>query len=83
VIECPRCFSANEDDGAFCDQCGAKLDPNRKLKRPPEPEPASLEAEPFESVEGGCPDCGGKVRPLSATKGICLSCGRELVAVDD
>lgn len=83
MIECPRCFAANEDDGAFCDQCGAKLDPSRKLKRPPQPEPAPEPAEPQEEVAGPCPACGGKVRQVTAEKGICLSCGLELVAEDD
>ncbi len=76
MIECPRCLAGNEDDAGFCDQCGAKLDPARKLTRPPEPP-----AEP--PVAGRCPDCGGKVRSLNPEKGICLSCGLELVAVDD
>jgi predicted amidophosphoribosyltransferase len=59
---CPACRAENEDDAAYCDQCGQPL-------HAPEGAPS----------EGGCPACGGQVESRGDGKGVCRSCGLELV----
>jgi predicted amidophosphoribosyltransferase len=59
---CPACKSSNEEDAAYCDQCGQPLS-----------------APPADPGEGDCPACGGQVESRGEGKGVCLSCGLELV----
>jgi len=60
---CPACKAENDDEAAYCDQCGQPL----------------TEAQAAEdAVEGGCPACGGVVDNRGAGLGVCRSCGLEL-----
>ena len=61
---CPACKAENEDDAAFCDQCGQPLTET----------PAAAEG-----AEGDCPACGGVVESRGDGKGVCAGCGLELV----
>jgi len=60
---CPACKSSNEDDAAYCDQCGQPLNP----------------VAPSEGGDdGNCPACGGAVQSRGDGKGVCSKCGLEL-----
>jgi predicted amidophosphoribosyltransferase len=60
---CPACKAENDDDAAYCDQCGQPL-------TAPESVP--------EDAGGACPACGGVVESRGDGKGVCRSCGLEL-----
>jgi predicted amidophosphoribosyltransferase len=60
---CPACKAENDDEAAYCDQCGQPL--------------AAPDAEKA-SVEGACPACGGFVENRGGGIGVCASCGLEL-----
>ncbi|MFI5360338.1 MAG: zinc ribbon domain-containing protein [Elusimicrobiota bacterium] len=60
---CPACKAENDEDAAYCDQCGQHL----------------IEATGSETpAEGGCPACGGVVEDQGGGKGVCADCGLEL-----
>ena len=61
---CPACKAENDEDAAYCDQCGQHLSA-----------PGGAE----DAVEGGCPACGGIVEGGGGGQGVCKSCGLELV----
>lgn len=61
---CPACKAENDEEAAYCDQCGQPL---------AAPEPAE------EGAEDGCPACGGLVESRGDGKGVCARCGLELV----
>ncbi|HEX4047188.1 MAG TPA: zinc ribbon domain-containing protein [Elusimicrobiota bacterium] len=60
---CPACKAENDEDAAYCDQCG---------------QPLSQPARDEGSAEGGCPACGGAVEHRGGGTGVCTSCGLEL-----
>jgi len=59
---CPACKAENDDEAAFCDQCGQNLNPRDDASAP----------------EGGCPACGGVVENRGGGLGVCKGCGLEL-----
>ena len=60
---CPACKSENEEDAAYCDQCGQHL---------------AAAGTPDDAESGGCPACGGVVEDRGDGKGVCAGCGLEL-----
>ena len=64
---CPACKAENDEEALFCDQCG---------------QPLTAPEAGGGSVEGACPACGGVVDDAGGGKGVCRSCGLELVAED-
>ena len=60
---CPACKAENDENAAYCDQCGQHLI-----------ETADAEG----AAEPGCPACGGVVEHAGEGKGVCKSCGLEL-----
>ena len=60
---CPACKAENDEEAAYCDQCGQHLDPADAREAGP---------------EGGCPACGGIVENRGGGLGVCKSCGLEL-----
>lgn len=62
-LRCPACRAENEDDAAYCDQCGQHL--------------IAAPADGGEG-EGACPACGGAVESRGGGKGACAGCGLEL-----
>lgn len=60
---CPACKAENDEDAAYCDQCGQHLNPT---------------AAGSDTPEGGCPACGGVVENRGGGLGVCKGCGLEL-----
>lgn len=65
---CPACHAVNEDDAAYCDQCG---------------QPLSVPEAVDDGAGGCCPACGGAVEIRDDGKGVCSRCGLELVEVPE
>lgn len=64
---CPACKAENDEDAAYCDQCGQHL----------------VEAPEADATDGDCPACGGVVESRGDGKGVCAGCGLELVETPD
>ena len=61
---CPACRAENDEDAVYCNQCG---------------QPLAVAQAADETPDGGCPACGGRVQSRGDGKGVCQSCGLELV----